>query len=92
MMRMIQLMQVMQMRTTVDLPEAKHHQLKVIAQKRAVSLGQLITELTDIALQQSANAPTIGSTLATSAQTGLLTLSVGRPISSAEVAALLESP
>jgi hypothetical protein len=90
MMRTIHVMQVMTMRTTVDLPEAKHRQLKAIAEKRAISLGQLITELTDLALQGK-QATTEGSTLLPSTQTGLLTLSVGRPISSAEVAALMET-
>jgi hypothetical protein len=90
-MRMMQLMRVMPMRTTIDLPEAKHRQLKAISEKRAISLGQLITELTDLALQTS-SAPTQESTLAPSTQTGLLTLSVGRPITSAEVATLMESP
>lgn len=89
-MSVIHMMQVMQMRTTVDLPEAKHRQLKAIAEKRAISLGHLIAELTDLALQGK-QAATEGSTLAPSAQTGLLTLSVGRPISSAEVAALMET-
>jgi hypothetical protein len=90
-MRMMQQMRVMPMRTTIDLPEAKHRQLKAISEKRAISLGQLITELTDLALQTS-SAPTQESTLTPSAQTGLLTLSVGRPITSAEVATLMETP
>jgi predicted DNA-binding ribbon-helix-helix protein len=91
MMHLIQVMQVMTMRTTIDLPEAKHAQLKALAEKRSISLGRLIAELTDIALEgRGAAAP--ASTLAPSAQTGLMTLSVGRPISSAEVSALLESP
>jgi hypothetical protein len=77
------------MRTTVDLPEAKHRQLKSIAEKRAISLGQLITELTDLALNGDGSKPI--TTLAPSAETGLLTLSLGRPISSAEVAALVET-
>ncbi|MGQ0801585.1 MAG: hypothetical protein ACT4NL_15915 [Pseudomarimonas sp.] len=79
------------MRTTIDLPEAKHRQLKAISAKRAISMGQLITELTDLALQGKVAAEGDGSTLLPSAQTGLLTLSVGRPISSAEVSQLLES-
>jgi hypothetical protein len=41
---------------------------------------------------QTSSAPTQESTLAPSTQTGLLTLSVGRPITSAEVATLMESP
>jgi hypothetical protein len=78
------------MRTTIDLPEPKHRQLKAIAEKRAISLGQLIAELTDLALQgKGTNAPS--STLVPSPETGLLTFSVGRPISSAEVSALLET-
>lgn len=77
------------MRTTVDLPDDKHRQLKAIAERRAISLGQLITELTDLALQVK-DSP-MGTTLERSAQTGLLTLSAGRPISSAEVAALMET-
>ncbi len=78
------------MRTTIDLPEAKHRQLKAISEKRAISLGQLITELTDLALQAK-DAPDQSCTLVSSAKTGLLTLSVGRPISSAEVASLMET-
>lgn len=89
-MHVIQMMQVMRMRTTIDLPELKHRQLKAIAEKRAISLGQLITELTDLALLgKDAAAP--ASSLAPSAQTGLLTFSVGRTITSAEVSALLET-
>jgi predicted DNA-binding ribbon-helix-helix protein len=91
MMRMIHMMQAMQMRTTIDLPDAKHRQLKAIATKRAISLGELISELTDLALNGE-QAAAAGTSLVASAQTGLLTLSVGRPISSAEVTALLESP
>lgn len=85
------MMRVMSMRTTIDLPEAKHRQLKAIAEKRAISLGQLITELTDIALQ-ARDKPNEGTTLLPNAQTGLLTLSIGRPISTAEVSTLMESP
>lgn len=90
MMHVIQLMRMMLMRTTVDLPEAKHRQLKAIAKKRVISVGQLISELTDIALQ-AREVSSQGSTFQPSAQTGLLTLSVGRPISSAEVATLMET-
>jgi predicted DNA-binding ribbon-helix-helix protein len=79
------------MRTTIDLPEAKHRQLKAIAEKRAMSLGRLISELTDIALNGE-NGAAASSTLSKNAQTGLMTLSVGRPISSAEVAVLMETP
>ena len=78
------------MRTTIDLPELKHLQLKAISAKRSISMGQLITELTDLALQEK-SAPTQETTLLPSAQTGLLTLSVGRPITSAEVSALMET-
>jgi hypothetical protein len=78
------------MRTTIDLPELKHRQLKAISAKRAISLGQLITELTDLALRGNV-APAAPSTLLPSPQTGLLTLSVGRPISSAEVSTLMET-
>lgn len=78
------------MRTTIDLPEAKHRQLKALAEKRAISLGQLIAELTDIVLQDK-QAGLSGSTLAPSARTGLLTLSVGRTISRAEVSTLMDS-
>jgi hypothetical protein len=90
MMRLIHLMRMMSMRTTIDLPEFKHRQLKAISAKRAISLGQLITELTDLALRGDV-APADRSTLVPSAQTGLLTLSVGRPISSAEVSTLMET-
>ena len=81
-------MRMMSMRTTIDLPEAKHRQLKAISVKRGVSLGQLIAELSDLALQA---APVNQSTLMPSPLTGLLTLSVGRSISSAEVSALMET-
>ncbi len=78
------------MRTTIDLPDAKHRQLKAISEKRAISLGQLISELTDIALE-GRGAPAPATTLMASQQTGLLTLSVGRPISSDEVSSLMET-
>ncbi len=78
------------MRTTIDLPELKHRQLKAISAKRAISLGQLITELTDLALRGNI-APADRPTLLPNPQTGLLTLSVGRPILSAEVASLMET-
>lgn len=90
MMRVMFLMWMMKMRTTIDLPEAKHRQLKAISAKRAVSLGQLITELTDLALRTSVESVD-RSTLLTNPQTGLLTLSVGRSISSVEVSALMET-
>ena len=80
----------MSMRTTIDLPELKHRQLKAISAKRAISLGQLITELTDLALRTNVE-PAERSTLLPSPQTGLLTLSVGRQISSAEVSSLMET-
>ena len=89
-MRMMYLMRMMNMRTTIDLPEAKHRQLKAISAKRGVSLGQLITELSDLALQTNVE-PVNQSTLMPSPLTGLLTLSVGRSISSAEVSALMET-
>ena len=79
------------MRTTIDLPDAKHQQLRAIAAKRAISLGQLVTELTDAALgNRPKNAPE--HTLERSPVTGFLTLKLGRPISSQEVAALLDAP
>ena len=90
-MRVIHLMRQVSMRTTIDLPEAKHRQLKAISSKRAISLGQLITELTDLALQTNTKSRPATSLLP-NLQTGLLTLSVGRTISSAEVASLMETP
>lgn len=83
-------MRMMNMRTTIDLPETKHRQLKAISAKRAISLGQLITELTDLALRANVE-PVDRPTLLPSPVTGLLTLSVGRSISSAEVSSLMET-
>jgi len=79
------------MRTTIDLPTAKHRQLRAIAAKRAISLGQLVAELTDVALGIN---PTndAETTLERSPVTGFLTLKLGRPISSEEVAALMDAP
>lgn len=79
------------MRTTIDLPADKHQQLRAIAAKRAISLGQLVTELTDLALG-SHPANDDEGLLATSPVTGFLTLKLGRAISSEEVAALLDAP
>jgi len=79
------------MRTTIDLPPAKHRQLRAIAAKRAISLGQLVVELTDVALGiNPANG--VETSLERSPVTGFLTLKLGRPISSEEVAALLDAP
>ncbi len=75
------------MHTTIDLPIAKHQQLRAIATKRAISLGQLVAELTDVALGIKPVNSTENS-LQRSPVTGFLTIALGRPISSEEVAAL----
>ena len=74
------------MRTTVDLPPAVHRRAKALAAERHQSLSSVIAELTARGLAD------MGEPLAisTDARTGLPTISIGRRLTSSEVADLLD--
>lgn len=74
------------MRTTVDLPPAVHRRARELAEERAQSLSSVVAELAVRGLAQL-DAPV---TLTTDERSGLPVLSLGRPITSADVAAALD--
>lgn len=74
------------MRTTVDLPAAVHRRARELAQQRHQSLSSVIADLTTRGLAQL-DTPV---TLQTDPRTGLPVLSLGRRISSADVAEALD--
>ncbi len=74
------------MRTTVDLPPAVHRRARELAAQRGQSLSSVIADLTTRGLAQL-DAPV---TLETDPRTGLPVLSLGRTITSAEVAQALD--
>ena len=74
------------MRTTVDLPPGVHRRARELASQRGVSLSTVVAELATRGRAQL-NEPV---SLSTDVRTGLPVLSLGRPVTSADVAALLD--
>ncbi|MFX0539452.1 hypothetical protein ACQBAT_12030 [Ornithinimicrobium sp. Y1847] len=73
------------MRTTVDLPPAVHRRARELAAERGQSLSSLLADLTIRGMAQL-DAPV---EVVTDPRTGLGVLSVGRRVTSAEVADFL---
>ncbi len=74
------------MRTTVDLPPAVHRRAQALAESRHQSLSATVADLTVrglAALGQPVD-------LATDPVSGLPVISLGRPVTAAEVAAMLD--
>ena len=74
------------MRTTIDLPPAVHRRVRELAAQRGQSLSSVVADLTVRGLAQL-DAPV---ELSTDARTGLPVLSLGRRITSEEVADVLD--
>ena len=74
------------MRTTVDLPPAVHRRALALARVRGLSLSATVAELTMRGLNQMDDPVRI----TTDEETGFPTIDVGRPITSDDVAALLD--
>lgn len=74
------------MRTTVDLPPAVHRQAKEIAKRRGLSLSAVIAELTARGLIQLGEPAVI----AADERSGFPVVSVGRRITSDDVASALD--
>jgi len=74
------------MRTTVDLPPAVHRRALEIARRRGLSLSAVVAELTVRGLSQLDEPVVLG----TDARSGFPVLSVGRKVTSEQVAAALD--
>lgn len=74
------------MRTTVDLPPAVHRRAVELASQQHRSLSAVVADLTMRGLAQL-DEPV---TLSTDARSGLPVLSIGRPVTSDDVAAALD--
>jgi len=74
------------MRTTVDLPPRAHARAKQLAEQRGLSLSAMISELTDRGLAQLDTPLSV----ARDEVTGLPVISLGRSITAAEVADLID--
>ena len=74
------------MRTTVDLPPAVHRRARALAEQQGRSLSSVLADLTLRGLAQL-DEPV---DLAVDGRSGLPVLSVGRPITSDDVAAALD--
>ncbi|MFT4215934.1 MAG: hypothetical protein QM619_01945 [Micropruina sp.] len=74
------------MRTTVDLPSAVHRRARELAARRGQSLSSVIADLTVRGLAQLDDPVT----LQTDSRTGLPVLSLGRAVTSADVAEVLD--
>lgn len=74
------------MRTTINLPPAVHRRAREIAEQRGQPLSTVLADLAVRGLAQL-DAPV---DLDTDGRTGLPVLSIGRQVSSAEVAELLD--
>lgn len=74
------------MRTTVDLPPAALRRVRELAGQRGTSISSVIADLTVRGLAQL-DLPIVVSA---DERTGLPLISLGRPITSAEVAAILD--
>jgi hypothetical protein len=73
-------------RTTVDLPPAVHRRAQEIARHRGVSLSAVIAELTIRGLGQLDEPVVIG----TDARSGFPVVTIGRRVTSEQVAAALD--
>lgn len=74
------------MRTTVDLPPAVHRRAQEIAKRRGVSLSAVVAELTIRGLSQLDEPMVIG----VDERSGFPVVSVGRRVTSEQVAAALD--
>ena len=74
------------MRTTVDLPSAVHRQAKEIAERRGLSLSAVVAELAARGLIQLGEPAVIS----TDERSGFPVVSVGRRVTSEDVAAALD--
>lgn len=74
------------MRTTVDLPPAVHGQAKEIAERRGLSLSAVVAELTARGLIQLGEPAVLG----VDERSGFPVVSVGRRVTSDDVAAALD--
>ena len=74
------------MRTTVDLPPRAHARAKQLAEQRGLSLSAMISELTVRGLAQLDTPLSVARDEAT----GLPVISLGRSITAAEVADLID--
>ena len=74
------------MRTTVDLPPAVHRRAQQIAERRGLSLSAVVAELTARGLIQLDEPAVIG----VDERSGFPVVSVGRRVTSEEVAAALD--
>jgi predicted transcriptional regulator len=74
------------MRTTVDLPSALHRRAQEIARRRGLSLSAVVAELAARGLIQLDEPASIG----TDERSGFPVVSVGRRVTSEEVAAALD--
>ena len=74
------------MRTTVDLPPAIHRRAQELAAARGMSLSATVAELTARGLSQLDEPITIS----TDERSGFPVISVGRPVTSREVAELID--
>lgn len=74
------------MRTTVDLPPAVHRRAQEIARRRGLSLSAVVAELAARGLIQLGEPAVIG----TDGHSGFPVVSVGRRITSEQVAATLD--
>lgn len=74
------------MRITVDLPPAVHRQARELAAQRGASLSSVVADLAARGLSQLDRPVAI----TTDERTGLPVLSVGRPVTSREVAEALD--
>lgn len=75
------------MRTTVDLPAAVHRRARELARSRHQSLSSVIAELTARALAEIEDEPLVVRTDKTS---GFPVVSIGRRVTSEDVAAALD--
>jgi hypothetical protein len=74
------------MRTTVDLPPAVHRRAQEIAKRRGLSLSAVVAELTIRGLSQLDEPVVIG----TDERSGFPVLSIGRRVTSEQVADTLD--
>ncbi len=74
------------MRTTVDLPPALHLRAKHLAEATGRSLSATVADLTARGLSQLDEPITVS----TDERSGLPVVSIGRPVTAAEVSALLD--
>jgi len=73
-------------RTTVDLPPAVHRRAQEIAKRRGLSLSAVVAELTIRGLSQLDEPVVVG----TDSRSGFPVISVGRRVTSEQVAAALD--